>query len=474
MLFITEEFLIFFIIVFLFYWLLPISFRFSILFTSSLYFYGTWSIPFLFHLIFIVALNYYGMELWKINRKKFIFIFLIILDILNISIFKYYYLLFDFLGKIFQIPSWQIMYLYDQLNLQGLKIFLPLGISFYTFQIMSYCYDIYTGKYKKQHSFVEVLFYIIFFPQLIAGPIMRSEDLLPQIQNIKNINFIQKEDVQHGFWLILLGVFKKSIIADNLIPVVQPLFYQSLDNIKSLEIWIYVFTCLMMLYADFSAYTDIARGCGRLLGFNIPINFKAPFFMHSISDFWRRWHLTFSTWIRDYIYIPLGGSRVPEIRNYLNLIITFFLGGLWHGASYNYIIWGTSIGIIVSIESFFFRRGISEWPSDIPGKIIRIIISWILMLTSSLFFFVKDSERGLQLLYKMIVFDFHLSLPVHFNTIFYVFIVIILLNFIEEYPQKIQKFKKYQNTLQIVAFIILILMLMEFSSPVKDFFYFQF
>lgn len=474
MLFVTQEYLIFFIIVFLLFWSVPKNFRFSILLLSSIYFYGTWSIPFIFHLILVIAINYYGMEIWRIYKKNYIFIFIMIIDILNISIFKYYYLLMDTLGTILNLKSWKMPFLKEALSLEGLKIFLPLGISFYTFQIMSYCYDIYSGKYEKKHSFREVLLYILFFPQLIAGPIMRSEDLLPQIKQIDSIKIPKKEELIYGFWLIMLGVFKKLIIADTLSNVVSPLFSFSLEQLSSLEIWIFVFTCLMMLYCDFSAYTDIARGCGKFLGFEIPINFKAPFFMHSMSDFWRRWHLTFSMWIRDYIYIPLGGSRVPEFRNYINLILTFFLGGLWHGASYNFIIWGLLVGIILSTEAFFFRRGIKEWPEDILGKLVRIFLSWYFMLSSALFFFVRDFDRAVQLLKKMIFFDFKLQLPENFIVIFYSFIGVMIFNFIEEYPEKLRMFLKYQWILQIIFFMILIFMLMEFSAPGKDFFYFQF
>jgi len=474
MLFVTEEYLIFFIIVFLLYWTFPPNFRFTILLLSSLYFYGTWSIPFIFHLILIVAINYYGMELWKIYKKKYIFLIIIIIDILNIAVFKYYYLFFDALGTILNIPEWQMPNLKDELSLKGLKIFLPLGISFYTFQIMSYSYDIYTGKYDKKHTLKEVLLYILFFPQLIAGPIMRSEDLLPQLKNVSAISVPKKEDLYHGFWLIMIGVFKKLIIADSLSNVVAPLHLSSIDQLNSLQIWMLVFTSLMMLYADFSAYSDIAIGCGKFLGFEIPINFKAPFFMYSMSDFWRRWHLTFSMWIRDYIYIPLGGSRVPELRNYLNLIITFFLGGLWHGASYNFIIWGLLVGIILSFESFLFRRGIEEWPKDFFGRIVRIFVSWYFMLTSALFFFVRDFDRALHLLKKMIFFDFEFILPSNASMIFYSFLGVLFFNYIEEYPHHLKRFEKHQFILQMIFFVLLLFMLMEFSAPGKDFFYFQF
>ncbi|MFN3604479.1 MAG: MBOAT family O-acyltransferase [Leptonema sp. (in: bacteria)] len=474
MLFVTEEYLIFFTIVFLLYWNVPKYLRFSVLFFGSLYFYGTWSVPFIFHLILVIAINYYGIELWKVYKKKWIVVAILFIDVFNIAVFKYFYLFWDFLGSIGNHPEWKENVLRENLSIQGLEIFLPLGISFYTFQIMSYTYDIYSGRYQERHSFREVLLYVLFFPQLIAGPIMRSEELLPQIRNIHNLEIPEFKILQKGFWFILIGVFKKLIIADNLSNFVAPLHYHPIEELSTIQVWLYVFSSLMMLYADFSAYSDIARGCGYFLGFEIPINFKAPFFMRSISDFWRRWHLTFSMWIRDYIYIPLGGSRVPEYRNYLNLIITFFLGGLWHGASYNFIIWGLLMGFILSFEAFCFKRGFEEWPVNIFKKFLRILITWFLMLTTALFFFVKDFYRALSLLKKMLLPDFQLILPSNGETILYSFLFVILFNFIEEYPEKLNRLKKHEFALQMLVFFMILVALLEFSAEGKDFFYFQF
>ncbi len=474
MLFVTEEFLIFFIFVYLLYWNVNKDFRFSILLISSLVFYATWSIPFIFHLIIFIGINYYGMELWKIYKKNYIFIFIIIIDVLNIGVFKYFYLFFDFLGKIFQISDWQMPVLKENLSENGIEIFLPLGISFYTFQIMSYAIDVYKGKLNTYYSFKNVLLYILFFPQLIAGPIMRAEELLNPIQKIRGFSFPEPHQVKKALWLLISGTLKKLIIADGLSNIIFPFYQSPVENLNSLEIWIFVFTSLVMLYSDFSAYSDIARGTGLLLGFEIPINFKAPFFMKSVSDFWRRWHLTFSMWIRDYIYIPLGGSRVPEWRNYINLIITFFLGGLWHGASYNFIIWGTLMGFILSIESFLFKRGYQEWPEPLLKKILRIIITWYVFLISALFFFIRDFERAKGLLFKMIIFDFNFQLPDSFTIIFFSSLIVFLFNYVEENPEKLKKYQKYETLFLIMSFIILIISLIELSIGAKDFFYFQF
>ncbi|MCS7205966.1 MAG: hypothetical protein NZ853_09720 [Leptospiraceae bacterium] len=472
MLFVTIEYLVFFIVVFFLFWSLPARFRFWVLLVSSFYFYGTWSIPFLFHLILIVAINYYGMELWRVYKQKFIFVFIMIIDILNIAIFKYFYLLLDVLGHLLQIPILRHHQVEEIFDVMGLKIFLPLGISFYTFQIMSYSYDVFSGRYDKRHPFREVLLYILFFPQLIAGPIMRAEELLPQIQNIKKLSFPTKENLEKGFWLILIGVVKKLLIADILASVIAPL-HDNQQTLSTGDAWLLVFSSLLMLYADFSAYSDIARGCGLFLGIHIPINFRAPFFMVSHSDFWRRWHLTFSMWIRDYIYIPLGGSKVPELRHYGNLILTFFLGGLWHGASYNFIFWGVFVGLSLSIESFLFRRGLSEVPKSLLSKILRRFITWLIFLPQTTFFFVKDIDRALYVLEKMLTFDFQ-GISLNTEIIFFSTLSVLVFQFFEEYPEKLERFRKYSFFLQMVFFVIVIFLLLEFSKTGQDFFYFQF
>lgn len=474
MLFVTVPFLIFFLILFTIYWILPVRWRSGILLIASLVFYGTWSIPFAIHLVFIIALNHAVIELWRLWPKNWLFYSLQLFNVLNISIFKYYYFFFDIIGHLFGVQEWMSPNLRLTDRLEGAEILLPLGISFYTFQIMSYGIDIYRGVYTQRHRFVEVLLYILFFPQLIAGPIMRGTELLPQIQSIKEKTIPDPDTFRKAVWLLLAGVFKKLLIADRLAPVIAPFMSGDLSQISSPMIWLYSFTTLAMLYADFSAYTDLARGMGLLLGFDIPINFRAPFFMVSISDFWRRWHLTFSRWIRDYIYIPLGGSRVPEMRNYLNLIITFFAGGLWHGASYNFVTWGLLIGLILSLEGFVFRRGWMEWPDTWPERILRLTISWFLLLSTSVFFFSPGFDRSLELLSHMFSFQFEQKLPVETEMILYGLVAVFFFQAIEQWPERFQQLRKYDRWLLPLCVILVLSLILQYSGGVRDFFYFQF
>lgn len=474
MLFVTIPFLIFFLLTFAIYWLLPLKFRFSILLIASLIFYGSWSIPFTLHLVFIIALNHTVIELWKLWPKRWLFYSLQIVNVFNIGLFKYYYFFFDILGRITGVSDWldPTLRLSDRLN--GIEILLPLGISFYTFQIMSYGIDIYRGSYKEKHKFHEVLLYILFFPQLIAGPIMRGNELLPQLTAMQKRLIPDIDTFKRAVWLILAGVFKKLLIADRVAPALAPFYYGDLSLIAAPMVWVYSFVALASLYADFSAYTDLARGMGLLLGFEIPINFRAPFFLVSISDFWRRWHLTFSGWIRDYIYIPLGGSRVPELRSYLNLTITFVIGGLWHGASYNFLIWGTFTGLILSVESFGFRRGFIEWPTSILGRVSRLMVTWFVLIISAVFFFSPNLERTIQLLTQMFSFNFVQETPVDAALLLYAIVAVFFFQFVEQWPEWFSKLRRYESWLLPIIVVVVFGLILQYSGQGKDFFYFQF
>ncbi len=361
MLFVTETFLLFFLVVYVVYWALPAGWRLAWLLGASLFFYASWSFLFTLHFLGVIGINYVVMEIWKIKRSKLLFIALQIGNVANIAVFKYYYFLADFLGVVTGIGAWRHPHLITEHRDLGTEIFLPLAISFYTFQIMAYGFDIYRGTYTVNHRFRDVVLFKSFFPQLIAGPIMRSSELLPQIANYINSKAAvpDADRTKKGVWLILIGVVKKLLLGDQLMLVIAPVLSTPMDGIPEYSpaaLWFVYYCTFVFIYLDFSAYSDMARGFGYLLGFEIPINFRAPAFAHSVAEFWRRWHVTFSLWIRDYIFIPLGGSRVSEGRVYFNYVFAFFLGGLWHGASYAFVIWGTLMGIALSIDAFLMKR----------------------------------------------------------------------------------------------------------------------
>ncbi len=237
-----------------------------------------------------------------------------------------------------------------EVSAHTLGIILPAGISFYTFQAMSYTIDIYRGEAKPTESFRDFALFVCFFPHLVAGPIMRAHTLLPQVVNPRSR---KPGDMEEGLLLVLLGLFKKIVIADNMAPIANAVFYRYTDGhapaLSGSEVLVGLYAFAFQIYGDFSGYSSIARGISKWLGFELIINFRMPYLAVSPSDFWRRWHISLSTWLRDYLYIPLGGSRLGKLLTYRNLMITMVLGGLWHGANWTFVAWGLFHGAILCI-----------------------------------------------------------------------------------------------------------------------------
>jgi len=482
MLFVTDTFLLFFIVVYLAYWLVPFRFRVNLLIVASIYFYATWSALFAVHFVVVILINYYVMEYWRKSRKNWIFFTLQAANVLNIAVFKYYYLFADIVGFVARIDFLRAPLLREADRAAGTEILLPLAISFYTFQIMSYGIDIYRGTYTEKHSLREVVLFKTFFPQLIAGPIMRSSDLLPQIRECdEGKKLPDRSEMRHGLWYILFGIIKKMIIADSLLLLLAPAIAAPASKIVQfdpLHLWLLLLGAMFMLYADFSAYSDMARGFGYLLGFEIPINFAAPYFMKSISDFWRRWHLTFSYWIRDYIFIPLGGSRVREWRVYVNLIITFFIGGLWHGASYTFILWGTVTGVLLSIEAFLYKRGLEEWPASPLKRVVKLVITWIVFVPTAALFFGTGIDWSFAVIERMFTLtDIGADGLRHLagaESISYSIVALLLFHLLEQYPSLLQRMRQHERWLLPLFAVVTIVAMTQFSTDKKDFFYFQF
>ncbi|WP_246834986.1 MBOAT family O-acyltransferase [Leptospira bourretii] len=261
--------------------------------------------------------------------------------------FKYFYfvwaLVFQLTGNIFFAPETIQNLLQSQFGFESIT--LPLAISFYTFQMVAYTIDIKRGNAEENPNFFQFALFIFFFPQLVAGPIVRHGEFFYQLE----VWNAKKEQLFEGYYLVFLGLFKKVVIADNLSPVIEPIFQNpdQFDGFTNLVAWL---GYAARVYCDFSGYTDLARGLGKLLGINLPENFHAPYLSRSVREIWTRWHMTLATWIKDYIYFPLGGSRVSEYRGYLNLIVTFTLAGFWHGANFTFIIWGFLHGFLLCVE----------------------------------------------------------------------------------------------------------------------------
>lgn len=349
MLFNSLTYFFFITAVFLIYWLiLTKSLRLQnyFLFLASYCFYGWWDVRFLI-LIFISSLVdfFAGQAIYRqtdIRKKKYWLWACMTVNLGMLGFFKYYNFFVDSFVATASAAGFDT-------GIHTLKIILPVGISFYTFQSLSYSIDIYRGKFKPTNDFVAFMTFVSFFPQLVAGPIERASELLPQF--LKNRKF-NPELIASGFRYILYGLFKKMVIADRLAWFVNHI-YASSDKYDGTTLLIATFMFGFQIYCDFSGYSDIAIGSARLLGFDLMQNFKTPYLASGFQDFWRRWHISLSTWFRDYLYIPLGGNRVTESRWIFNILITFTLSGLWHGAAITFIVWGFLHGALLVLEHYF-------------------------------------------------------------------------------------------------------------------------
>ncbi len=337
MLFNSFEFILFLPIVFLLYWFVfrTLKWQNALVVCASYVFYGWWDWRFLLLIAFTTTCSYFSgilLERTKDNRRrqKWISAGNITINLLILCIFKY----FNFFGESFTAL----------LNIFGLKadwatlnIILPVGISFYTFQALSYTIDVYRGKLEPTHDVIAFFAFISFFPQLVAGPIERATHLLPQFQNARHFDYEQGAD---GMRQILWGMFKKIVVADNCAIVVNRVFadYASVQS-SSLILVAVMFS--MQIYCDFSGYSDIAIGTAKLFGIRLMRNFHNPYFSRDIAEFWRRWHISLTTWFRDYLYIPLGGSRTTKAKIVRNTFVIFLVSGFWHGANWTFIVWGT-------------------------------------------------------------------------------------------------------------------------------------
>jgi alginate O-acetyltransferase complex protein AlgI len=335
MLFNSFEFFLFLPLVFALYWFVfnqSLKWQNALILVASYFFYGWWSWAFMGLLMLSTALDYaYGFWVASPNRKKAkLFLWLSILNNLGIlAVFKYY----NFFALQFQ-EGLELLGLHTHPVL--LEVALPVGISFYTFHGMSYVFDIYRGQQKPVRNFVDYAVFVSFFPLLVAGPIERANHLLPQVQKPRTFRYRQALE---GCRLILWGLFKKVVIADTLAGIVDQI-YQDPSQANSFTLLLGAIGFSFQIYGDFSGYSDIALGTAKLFGFELLSNFKFPYFSRDVAEFWRRWHISLSSWFRDYLYIPLGGSRVGKVKAVRNTFLIFLVSGFWHGASWNFIAWG--------------------------------------------------------------------------------------------------------------------------------------
>ena len=463
MVFTSITFLYYFLpIVLLIYFITPYKYKNSVLLLSSLIFYFYGEPKYILLMIFEVLLAYFSMLIVSKSNNKLLYILTIIIHILLLCIFKYLNFFTSNINSIFNI------------NLPLSNIILPIGISFYTFQIISYEIDVYKKRVNVQKNLLKLATYIFMFPQLIAGPIVRYSDIEKELE-IRKHSF---DNFSYGVERFMIGLFKKVLIANTLGELSNILITST--DISILLYWIFAISYMLQIYFDFSGYSDMAIGLGRMFGFHFLENFNYPYMATSITDFWRRWHISLSSWFRDYVYIPLGGNRKGAKKQIRNILIVWLLTGLWHGANYTFIVWGLLFGIMLIIEKFILSKYLKNTP-----YIIKRIYTLFIVLISFVIFKSDNISEAFNIIKGL--FGFNTKVFSNSFTIYYLksYFIILLLGIILSTPllsniitrlRKNNTLNKFINLFEPLL-IILILVLVTaclIDNSYNPFLYFRF
>lgn len=477
MLFNSMAFMVFLPLVFIVYWLLPQKYKWILLLLASYYFYMSWNAKYVMLIFLTTGVSYETALLLdneKSGTKRKGILFVSALFCLGILFFfKYFNFFSESVTSVlnyFAIPVSPVI----------IKVILPVGISFYTFQTLGYMIDVYRGNIKAERHFGIYATFISFFPQLVAGPIERTGNLLPQI---KKEHVFDYEATVYGLKLMLWGYFKKLVIADNLAQYVDLVFGEP-SAYHWFDMLIAVFFFTIQIYCDFSGYSDIAIGTAKLFGINLMTNFKSPYFSTSLREFWSRWHISLSTWFRDYVYIPLGGNRCSKVRQSFNLLVTFLVSGLWHGANWTFLVWGGMHGGMQVIENL-----LSKWIEPVrKRKLGRLIagmlifcfcsMAWIFFRAETLtdaFYIVGHIFRGIgdpsgDLAVSLIISKINLLI------IFVMLLILTVYDFLNYKADIIEKISGKRTAFQWIFYIVigLIVVFCSRKGVAAEFVYFQF
>ena len=463
MLFTSISFLYYFLpTIIILYFITPKKYRNYILLIFSIIFYMYGEPKYVILMLVEILVAYFGALLIDKYKSKEIFLITIIIHIGLLCVFKYTDLFITTINSIFKS------------NINLFNIALPIGISFYTFQILSYVIDVYRGKVKVQKNILKLATYVSLFPQLIAGPIVRYETICDELDNRDET--IEKFSL--GTRRFIIGLAKKVLIANMLGELCTK--FSLVDERSVLFYWIFAISYMLQVYFDFSAYSDMAIGLGKMFGFTFLENFNYPFISKSITEFWRRWHISLSSWFKDYVYIPLGGSRKGTLKLVRNILIVWFLTGIWHGAAYNFIIWGLFIGVFLVIEKLWLSKYISKLPKFLRNIYVLfiIMISFILFNAGSIneaFFNIKG------------LFGLNKEVFINNYTIYYLksYLIVLIIAIFGATPlfknivEKLRKNKTINNLINVLEPIFLIILLLLVTAYLIDssynpFLYFRF
>jgi D-alanyl-lipoteichoic acid acyltransferase DltB (MBOAT superfamily) len=393
MIFNSVHFIFFFIVTTILYYALPHRFRWAFLLAISCYFYMVFRPIYILILAGTIVVDYVaGLFLESTTnprRKKIFLVASIIANVGVLAVFKYYNFINDNLTELLGV-----FHLKNEIPM--LRILLPIGLSFHTFQAMSYTIEVYRGKQQAEKHFGMYALYVMFYPQLVAGPIERPQNILHQLKEKVVFNY---DHIVSGLKLILWGLFVKVVIADRL-SIYVDIVYNSPEHHSAISSLVATLFFTFQIYCDFSGYSSIAIGCAKVLGIDLMINFRRPYMSTSIREFWSRWHISLSTWFRDYLYIPLGGNRVSVYRNMFNLFFVFLVSGLWHGANWTFIIWGALHGFYLIMEIVIDRLV----PSIKLPRSIRWILNFVLVAIAWVFFRASNFQTAKQILKNIYTF----------------------------------------------------------------------
>jgi D-alanyl-lipoteichoic acid acyltransferase DltB (MBOAT superfamily) len=496
MLFNSGTFMLFFTIFLIIYTIIykkRLVFSLYVIIFSLFFYYKSSGIYFLLLILTTITDYSFAWFLYKAEKKSWKRIWMILGVIPSLGLLAY------FKYTNFLLFNWHLI---SGHNFQPLDIFLPVGISFYTFQSVSYVLDVYWGKLKPTESILDYAFFLSFFPQLVAGPIVKAHHFLPQLQKTPKVN---KQIVYAGLWLVMLGLFKKAVLSDY-ISQYNDLIFASPDHYNGFENLMAIYGYTLQIYLDFSGYSDMAIGIGKMLGFDLGINFRLPYQSLNITDFWRRWHISLSTWLRDYLYIPMGGNRRGKWKTYRNLMLTMLIGGLWHGANWKFVFWGGMHGIGLAIHKAL-KKTLEKIPSIFPTRFISWFITFHFVIFLWIFFRASDITRqqtvtsiknGVKteqvinkkidafevswMMVKQVFTNFNIKFAKPFWKARKTWVILVLIGFAMHFvPMRIvDKLPDWYATkvpyiLKLLIFIFLVQLVIQFkTADVQPFIYFQF
>lgn len=486
MLFTSLQYLLFLPLTVLLFWILPKNARLAMLLLASYIFYMSWMPTFVFLIFGMSVFNWvFGNVLYqaKEKNKKGLFGLGLAVNLLCLAIFKYANFFIDSIGSLLKMFSGKTLVFAPE-------IILPLAISFFTFEFIHYLFEIYRGK-KPIDSFVLFALFAAFFPTQIAGPIKRYPDFEKQMKEHKPF---QMKYLDEGVPLIVLGFAKKILLADTLAQFVN-MGYTVPGSFGAPELWLFAYAFAFQIYFDFSAYTDIARGSARLFGYDIPINFNLPYIANNMANFWHRWHISLSTWLRDYLFIPLGGSRGSRWLTNRNLLLTMTLGGLWHGASWNFVVWGVfhGLALVVHREFTFLKDKIAPLKNFVEsklGNLLSMVLTFHAVCIGWVFFRVQEIGTAFNIVKKMVLFSpvfagaeaqshQFLVLQNHLPVVVVISIVLLALLLLTNIPLSIMNEKNIFRKMPapvvgIFSMLLILAMIIFLPDGTQPFIYFQF